>query len=243
MISLNKMTDQNRILLNNGVQFYPFSSFDELIDYAQDKKKLLVAINAEKILHATSQTKGIINRNIGYCDGTGAVMAAKKHGAKDAEKLPGCELWLKIIEKLYPQGKTFYLVGSKLEVIEKTVAELKFQFPWIDIVGYRDGYLKNERERADLIDDIADKKPDVVFVAMGSPKQELLMEEMWQHHKAIYQGLGGSFDVYVGNVKRAPKWWIDHNLEFAYRLVRQPSRIRRQIFLLKFYVLVKLGKI
>lgn len=237
------MTEQNRLTLNNGVRLYPFSSFDELIEFALDKKKLLVAINAEKILHATDQTREIINRNVGYCDGTGAVMAAKKHGVKDAVKLPGCELWLKIVEKLHPQGKSFYLVGSKPEVIEKTVSGLKSQFPGIDIIGYRDGYLKDEKERGALIDDIAAKKPDVVFVAMGSPKQEILMEEMWQRHKAIYQGLGGSFDVYVGNVERAPKWWLEHNLEFAYRLVKQPSRIRRQIFLLKFFVLLKFGKI
>ena len=222
---------------------YPFSSFDELIEFAQDKKKLLVAVNAEKILHATEQTKEIISRNIGYCDGTGAVMAAKKHGVRNAVKLPGCELWLKIIEKLHPQGKSFYLVGSKKEVIEKTVDGLRSQFFGINIVGYRDGYLKNEEEKNTLIEDVADKNPDVVFVAMGSPKQELLMEEMWQRHNAVYQGLGGSFDVYTGSVKRAPKWWIDHNLEFAYRLVKQPSRIKRQIFLLKFYALVKLGKI
>ncbi len=232
-----------RVILNNGVQLYPFSSFDELIEYAQDKKKLLVAINAEKILHATEQTKGIINRNIGYCDGTGAVMAAQKHGVRNAVKLPGCELWLKIIEKLHPQGRSFYLVGSKKEVIEKTVSGLRSQFLGINIVGYRDGYMKDELERSALIADVADKKPDVVYVAMGSPKQEILMEEMRQQHNAIYQGLGGSFDVYTGNVRRAPKWWVDHNLEFAYRLVKQPSRIKRQIFLLKFYVFLKIGKI
>lgn len=237
------MTESERIILGNGLMVYPFSSFAELIEFAQNKKKLLVAVNAEKILHATEQTKEIINSNIGYCDGTGAVMAAKKHGVRNAVKLPGCELWLKIIEKLNPLEKTFYLVGSKPEVIEKTVERLKFQFPGIAIIGYRDGYLKDEEERIALIEDIANKKPDVVFVAMGSPKQELLMEDMWQRHNAVYQGLGGSFDVYVGNVKRAPKWWVDHNLEFAYRLVKQPSRIKRQIFLLKFYALVRLGRI
>ena len=94
-----------------------------------------------------------------------------------------------------------------------------------------------------MIADIVTRKPDVVFVAMGSPKQELLMEEMFQQHIAIYQGLGGSFDVYTGNVKRAPKWWIDHNLEFAYRLVKQPSRIKRQIHLIRFLQLVRMGKI
>ena len=86
-------------------------------------------------------------------------------------------------------------------------------------------------------------KPDVVFVAMGSPKQELLMEEMAKLHPAIYQGLGGSFDVYTGNVARAPEWWVKHNLEWAYRLVKQPSRIKRQIHLIRFWFLVKLGRI
>lgn len=65
---------------------------------------------------------------------------------------------------------------------------------------------------------------------------------MYQAHPAIYQGLGGSFDVYTGNVKRAPEWWIKHNLEFAYRLLKQPSRIKRQIHLIKFLILVKTGK-
>lgn len=89
------MTDIDRVLLNNGVRLYPFSSFDELIEYAQDRKKLLVAINAEKILHATEQTKGIINRNIGYCDGTGAVMAAKRHGDGHAcERIVKAIYWI-----------------------------------------------------------------------------------------------------------------------------------------------------
>ena len=82
-----------------------------------------------------------------------------------------------------------------------------------------------------------------MFVAMGSPKQELLMEEMFQKHPAIYQGLGGSFDVYTGNVKRAPKWWVNHNMEWAYRLVKEPRRIKRQIHLIRFLSMVERGKI
>lgn len=171
----------------------------------------------------------------------GKSVAMKSYG-KRAVKIAGCELWLKIIAAKYKTA-SFYLVGSKQKVIEKTVEQLKSDFPGIKIAGYRNGYIRSDDEKRQLVDDIASKKPDVVFVAMGSPKQELLMEEMQQKHPAIYQGLGGSFDVYTGNVKRAPKWWVDHNLEFAYRLVRQPSRIKRQIFLVKFLALVKLGKI
>ena len=158
-------------------------------------------------------------------------------------KLPGCELWLKIINSLYRDGKRFYLVGSKQEVIEATVEKLKREYPGIDIAGYRNGYIKTDDEKRRLLDDIATLKPDVVFVAMGSPKQELLMEEMFERHPAIYQGLGGSFDVYTGNVKRAPRWWIDHNLEFAYRLIKQPSRIKRQIHLVRFLAMVELGMV
>lgn len=230
----------NRVELN-GVKVHPFTSREELLDYVSEKKGILVAINAEKILHATPQTRSIINRNIGYCDGYGAVMALKKRGYQNVVKIPGCELWLSIIHATYQQGKTYYLVGGKQEIIDQTVEKLKVDYPGINIVNYRNGYIKTEEEKQCLIDDIAEKKPDVVFVAMGSPKQELLMEEMAKKHPAIYQGLGGSFDVYTGNVKRAPQWWVDHNLEFAYRLIKQPSRIKRQIHLNTFWIKVQLG--
>lgn len=211
----------------------PFSSEEELFDYVEYNKGILVAINAEKILHANEKTRNIINRNLGYIDGAGAQIALHKKGYKDAVKIPGCELWLKLIEHFY-STKTFYLVGSKSDVIEETVIKLRKNFPGIKIIGYRDGYLTNDDVKEKLIEDIVEKKPDVVFVAMGSPKQELLMEEIQSRHDAIFQGLGGSFDVYTCRVKRAPKWWCDHNLEFAYRLIKQPSRIKRQIHLVKF---------
>lgn len=217
----------------NGVEIYPFTSEGQLLSFVDEHKGILVAINAEKILHATEQTRGIINRNIGYCDGAGAQLALKQKGHKEACKVPGCELWLKIVAR-FCKEKAFYLVGGKPQVIEETVGKLQKEYPGIRIVGHRDGYLKTEEERQALIADVAEKRPDVVFVAMGSPKQELLMEEMLERHKAIYQGLGGSFDVYTGHVQRAPKWWVDHNLEFAYRLLKEPKRIKRQIHLVKY---------
>lgn len=232
----------NNLVTLNGVNIHPFTSAQKLLDYVDQTKGLLVAINAEKILHATDQMRGIINRNIGYCDGAGPMLALRRYGYRDVIKIPGCELWLEIIGATYEQ-KTFYLVGGKQEVIEETVRKLNEEYPGIRIVSYRNGYIKTDEERKFLIADVAEKKPDVVFVAMGSPKQELLMEEMFKKHPAIYQGLGGSFDVYTGRVKRAPRWWVEHNLEFAYRLIKQPSRIKRQIHLIRFLLLVGLGKI
>lgn len=217
----------------NGVEVYPFASENELLTYIDDHKGILVAINAEKILHATDETRKIINPNVGYCDGSGAVMALRKKGFKNVRKIAGCELWLKIIARFYKE-KTFYLVGGKQPVIDATVEKLKQEFEGINIVGYRNGYIKTDEERQTLIADIVEKKPDVVFVAMGSPKQEYLMQEIQKQHNAIFQGLGGSFDVYTGNVKRAPRWWVDHHLEFAYRLIKEPKRIKRQSHLVKF---------
>lgn len=216
-----------------GVGVFPFASDQELIDYVERRPGILVAVNAEKIIHADDELRGLINRNIGYCDGAGAVKGLRKKGHGDVSKIAGCELWLKIIERMY-RDRTFYLVGGRQEVIDQTVEKLRSQFDGIRIVGYRNGYIADDEQCEALLDDIARKSPDVVFVAMGSPRQERLMERMQQRHKAIYQGLGGSFDVYTGHVERAPKWWIDHNMEFAYRLIKEPRRIKRQIHLVKY---------
>jgi len=226
----------------NGIKVFAFSSRDDIIQYVIKEKKSLIAINAEKILHATDQLRLIINENIGYADGIGAVWALKKKGFNQAIKIPGCELWLDIISYLY-QKKTFYLVGGKEKVIQETVVKLKNDYPGIQFAGYRNGYIKTEEEKKQLLKDIKNKKPDVVFVAMGSPKQELLMQEMQNLHPAIYQGLGGSFDVYVGNVDRAPDWWINNNLEWAYRLVKQPTRIFRQYVYLEFFIKLKINRL
>lgn len=215
-----------------GVEVYPFTHADDLIDFADSRKGILIAINAEKIANATAETLRIINSNIPYCDGAGAVMAARQKGA-EVEKIAGCELWLHIVRRFH-KDRSFYIIGATPEVNAAAVAKLEKEFPGINIVGARDGYIRSDEERRALIGDVAAKKPDVVFVAMGSPKQEFLMSEMLARHKAIYQGLGGSFDVYTGKVARAPRWWIDHNLEAAYRLLRQPKRIKRNIVYVKY---------
>ena len=225
-----------------GVRIYNFSTKNELIEFVEKEKKSLIAINAEKILHATDETSSLINKNIGYADGIGAVWALKRKGFKGAVKIAGAELWLDIVNHFY-KSKSFYLVGAKDEVINKTIRQLKEEFPGINILGYRNGYLQTDEERVQLIDNIAELKPDVVFVAMGSPKQELLMQDMQTQHSAIYQGLGGSFDVYTGNVQRAPRWWIDNNLEWAYRLIKQPTRIKRQVHLVRYFFLVMFNQI
>lgn len=217
----------------NGVRIYAPRSRSELIEYAVTRKGILVAANAEKILHATEDTRSIFNSNIGYPDGVGAVLALKRCGLARVTKVPGCELWLDIVAACVP-AKTFYLVGGRDSVISEVVRKLRDEFPGIRILGFRNGFFGDDGERAALIADVVKKRPDVVFVAMGSPRQEALMGQMLAEHAAVYQGLGGSFDVYTGRVKRAPEAWVRLNLEWLYRLLQEPTRIGRQRHLLTF---------
>ena len=217
----------------NGVKIYSPISKDELLVEAIRNNKSLIAVNAEKIINSNTQFKTIINKNIGYPDGVGAVWALRRAGINNSFKIAGCELWLDAIKKYY-QSKTFYLIGGTQAVIEKVVLNLKVDYPGIKILNYKNGYIKSEKQSKDLMNDIKSCAPEIIFVAVGSPSQEKMMEEMKKNHKGIYVGLGGSFDIYIGDLKRAPKWWIENNLEWAYRLLKEPSRIKRQIFLIPF---------
>lgn len=212
-----------------GVDVYPFRSADEIIDFADRRKGILVAINAEKVMFATDDTRCIINNNIGYCDGSGPVLALRQKGFKDVCKVAGCDLWLNIVDRFH-SVKSFYIVGASEDVNACVVEKLRTEYPGIRIAGRRNGFFSDDKEREALISDIAETKPDVVFVAMGSPRQELFMAEMqMKHPDAIYQGLGGSFDVYVGRHKRAGKWWSDHHLESLFQIIHEPKRIKRKI--------------
>lgn len=212
-----------------GVDVYPFRSADEIMDFADRRKGILVAINAEKVMFATDDTRRIINNNIGYCDGSGPVLALRQKGFKDVCKVAGCDLWLNIVDRFH-SVKSFYIVGASEDVNACVVEKLRTEYPGIRIAGRRNGFFSDDKEREALISDIAETKPDVVFVAMGSPRQELFMAEMqMKHPDAIYQGLGGSFDVYVGRHKRAGKWWSDHHLESLFQIIHEPKRIKRKI--------------
>jgi len=197
-------------------------------------------MNAEKVLKNDKKLNEIVNNNIGYPDGVGAVMALKQKGL-DAIKIPGAEFWLDIVNEFY-KNKTFYFVGSTNDVIKKTVEKLKQEYPDINILGYRDGYLKDDDEKK-LKDDLLKLKPSIIFIAQGSPRQEYLMDRLYQIYPALYMGLGGSFDVYCGLKKRAPKFFLNYHLEWLYRLIKEPTRIRRQIVLIKFFLLLKLKKL
>lgn len=203
--------------LLNGLKTYTFTGKQDVVSYIQSHNTILVAVNAEKIMRNDEKLRNLINENTGYADGIGAVMALRKKGFKQAKKIPGVELWFEIVKTLY-KTHSFYFIGSTNEVIEGTVTKLKIDFPGINIKGYRNGFF-NEGDLDKLKEELMNLKPQIVFVAMGSPKQEYVMQELFAVHPAIYQGLGGSFDVYTGKVKRAPAFFVTLGLEWFYLLL------------------------
>jgi UDP-N-acetyl-D-mannosaminouronate:lipid I N-acetyl-D-mannosaminouronosyltransferase len=208
----------------NGINIFLFEKTEELLDYIDGKHGILVAINGGKIYKATGITREIINNNIGYIDGAGALYAVRKKGYKEGIIIPGCELWLEIVRRYY-RDKSFYFVGAKKNVIDKVVEKLKGEFPGIKIKNYRDGYLFTENEKGLLMEDIVKRKPDIIFIGLGYPKQEFLMWELNNQYPALYQGVGGSFDIYAEVSKRAPQWFRDHKLEGPYRAFSNISNI------------------
>ena len=183
----------------------------------------------------------MLNSNVGYCDGIGAVLALKKLGF-DSFQIPGFHLWLDIIKK-FRYEKSFYFIGGTKNVIDSKIKKIKISFPEINIKNFHHGFF-NKIEEQLILEDIKDKKPDVVFVAMGSPTQEVLMKRMHEMHPAIYQGLGGSFDVYVNKVKSPDGIWMKFGLMWLIRLIRQPRlRLKRIPTLIKFlFILLRLKK-
>lgn len=225
-----------------GIDVIPFPSRESLIENALTRGGLLLSVNAEIVATATDRMRDIINSNTGYCDGAGAVIALHRKGASEAVRIPGCELWLDIIRRCQATH-SFYFIGSRQEVVEGVVRKLSNEYPGIRIVGYHNGFLSNDAEREALIADVERTKPDIVFVAMGFPRQEYLMDDLYRRHNALYMSLGGSFDLYMGLFKRAPKLVRDMRLEWLWRFVAQPSRIGRITNYLKFAVRMYCGKL
>jgi UDP-N-acetyl-D-mannosaminouronate:lipid I N-acetyl-D-mannosaminouronosyltransferase len=219
---------------------YPFTDRQLFLKAIESEHKILIAVNAEKLLNDAPKLQQIINDNIGYADGVGTVMALRRKGL-NAVKIPGSEFWLDIVRHFY-QYKKFYLIGSTQEVIVQTVNKLKVDFPGINIVGFSNGFV-DEKAKEQLKTFLTEQKPDIVFVAQGTPRQEYFMDELIKTHPALYMGLGGSFDIYCGLKKRAPKIFLNLNLEWFYRLLKEPTRFGRQLILIKFFALLLLNKL
>lgn len=165
-------------------------------------------------------------------DGAGVVLGAKILKTPLREKVAGIDFAAGLMERMAETGKTLYLLGGKPGVAETAAEKLRERYPGLQICGARDGYFP---EDGPVVAEINEKSPDVLFVCLGAGKQEKFMRE---HQKELQvgfmAGLGGSLDGFAGNVKRAPKWMIRCNLEWLYRLIKEPWRLGRMLRLPKF---------
>lgn len=201
-----------------------------------------IAINPEKVLTAmrNSEIAAVISgADIRYADGIGVVKVMRRRLKKNVQRIPGCELWQNLMLRAAQYKVPVFIVGAKPEVNQQAADKLTAQ--QVNLVGAVDGYFSDE---AALIAQIKQSGARVVSIAMGSPKQELLIQRIRaQHPNCFYMGVGGTYDVFTGNVKRAPELWCKLNLEWAYRLLSQPSRIGRQLGLLRYVWWYWTGKI
>lgn len=167
-------------------------------------------------------------------DGIGIVAAARfLHGANLC-RTPGADLMQNVCAIAPERGYRIFILGASEGVNAAAVEELRRRAPGIRIVGRANGYWKPE-ENSDLIRRINESHSDILFVALGSPRQERWIEtNLAKLNVKVIQGIGGTLDTIVGTVKRAPKAWQAMGLEWAYRLLRQPSRLGRQLKLLSF---------
>lgn len=177
------------------------------------------------------------NDSIIIPDGIGTIIASKIYGDKIKKKIPGIEVMDMLIDYCDKNKKTIYLLGAKNYVVNKCSENIKMLHPDLNISGYNHGFFDIE-SCENLVNDINDLKPYALFVAMGTPRQELFIEKYKNILPcSIFMGVGGSFDVLARVSKRAPKWIIDIGMEWFYRLYKEPKRIKRLQSIPKFLFL------
>ena len=187
--------------------------------------------------------KNIINNEADYvtADGIGIVLAGKMQKTPVQERVTGYDLFTWLLDVANLRKLRVYLIGAKPEVIKAVEEKINLKYPQIELVGCEDGYFKDDLNT--VADRIRNKKPDMVFAAIGFPRQEELISILRrQKLPAVMMGVGGSFDVFSGQTKRAPEAFQRAHLEWFYRLVTEPTRIKRMMVLPEFVIEVQKNK-
>ena len=167
-------------------------------------------------------------------DGIGVIYGAKMLKTPLKERVPGIEFGTAMIEYCAKSGKSVYLLGAKPGVAEQAAENLKQRFAELTVAGTADGYFKDDAKAAEAI---RASGADMALICLGAPKQEKFMAKYGEATGAkLLLGLGGSLDVFAGVAQRAPAFYVDHNLEWFYRLIKNPSRIGRMMKLPLFLV-------
>lgn len=216
---------------------------DMIYDFVEDGDgvKTVYTPNSEIIMQAyrSEQIRDILNdASLLTADGIGVVHASRILKNPISKRCAGFDVACVLLDKMAKTGKSVYLFGSKPGVAEEAAKNMQLKYPGLVISGCADGYFDSEKEKK-IIEDINIKKPDVLFVCLGAPKQE-----KWIYNNKdklsvkVCMGLGGSLDVFAGTVSRAPEFYQKHGIEWLYRLIKEPKRFVRMIDLPKFAITV-----
>ena len=214
-----------RIYGKSSKDFYGLLKNDLILQ----NKKFIITANPEILVMAEKDSvisKMLLDEKTSLVpDGIGVVKACDMLKIPVSERIAGVEIAENLLSELNSQKKSLYLFGAKPEVLQKLKEVLDKKYPEIILAGCCDGYVKDKNA---VFDNIALKKPDVCMVALGVPVQEkLIYQNLDRFDKGIFIGVGGSFDVLSGTKTRAPEFFIKHNLEWLYRLAKEPKRLKR----------------
>lgn len=203
----------------------------------EGKNKVVFTPNSEIIMLAKDdpEIRNILNgADLSIPDGIGVVYASKIMGKPLPERVTGFDTMQNLLGIGSNGSITFYLFGAKPGVAQEAKERLKAKYPQINILGTHDGYF-NDQQGKNIISEINKLKPDVLFVALGAPKQEKwIIENKNNLNVKVCMGIGGCFDIIAGRTKRAPKIYQKLGLEWFYRFIKEPSRWRRMLKLPQF---------
>ena len=232
-----------------GVDFdaYTMAEFMHRIKdrYQSGSGSFIVTANPEIIMYAREHPDyaQLIKQDADFvtADGIGVVKGAAMLGTPLPERVTGYDLMQELLAWANAQRLSVYFIGAKAEVNKIAVAKVREQYPQLTIAGARDGYFDLDDQTVSQA--VIDSGADLVFAALGFPKQEYFLKRIKAARpNAVLMGVGGSFDVLSGTVKRAPKWMQKLSIEWLYRLVTNPSRIGRMMVLPRFLAAVRKHK-
>ena len=186
-------------------------------------------VNAGKVVLMQTDKeleKSVVEADIINADGKAIVWAANLLGHKLPERVSGIDLMEQLVMRSFEKGYKCFFFGATEEVVTKLVNIYKMQYSEDMIAGYRNGYFKKEDEDKIALQ-IAESGANILFVAITSPKKEIFLNTYKNklNNVNFVMGVGGSFDVIAGKVKRAPLWMQNSGLEWFYRVVQEPKRM------------------
>lgn len=218
-LTLEEAAERGMELLRAEGTHYVVTPNPEIVEVCRENRAAREAVNGAALV---------------LPDGIGVIKGAAVLGTPLKERVPGIEFAARLLEKMAAEGMALYLLGAKPGVAEIAADRLRARYPGLRITGTHDGYFQ---EDAPVVEKIRQSGADAVFVCLGAPRQELWMAKNGEATGArLLCGLGGSLDVFAGTVKRAPRFWCDHGLEWFYRLCREPRRLGRMMKLPLFLV-------